>query len=151
MRWLAGTALLALAGCTGTTGPVVGDWRGVQPSLDAFYSVNTELILDGTPDAVGGTYHLVSVVMDPNIGGQDQQNVRWTDRWEKRVRQDAAGRAYPTIHLHNAPGTQPSDYILTANNLLVPLVNAARPDVSGNALRYALVPLPRNTYGYGRP
>ena len=152
MRMLAGAAaLLAASGCAGPTGPVVGDWRGAQPSIDIAYSIDTELILDGTPDATSGTYHLVSRVRDPNFGSENQDDVRWTDHWEKRTLRDATGRPYPTIHLNRAPGVQRPDYILTSNGLLVPLIEAAHPDVSPAALRFALVPLPRTAFGYGRP
>ena len=143
--------LLALSGCFAPTGPVVGDWRGEQPSINLSYSIDTELILDGPPGATSGTYHLISRVRDAEFGGHSLDNVRWTDQWERRTLQDASGRPYPTIHLTRAPGVQRSDYILTSNGLLVPLIETAHPDVSPAALRFALVPLPRTAFGYGRP
>lgn len=154
MRWTTGAALLVtVAGCAGPTGPVVGDWRGYPPSIDIGYSHQTELILDGTPDATSGTYHLVTLLQDPNFGAHsgENQNLRWSDRWEKRMQRDAGGNSYVSIHLRHAPGAEPADYILTSRGLLVPLVQAAHPDLSPGALRYALAPLPRSSWGYGRP
>ncbi len=151
MQWRLGVVLVVLAGCAGPTGPVVGDWRGFQPTISSFDNLSTELILDGEPDARAGTYHLVTRAMEPGLVDDPRWNVRWTDQWERRVVQDANGRSYTTIHLHRAPGAQVPDYILTANNLLVPLDNPQHPDLSANALRIALVPLPRSSWGYGRP
>jgi hypothetical protein len=130
---------------------VLGDWRGSQPSLDPYHSRTVELILDGTPDSVSGTYHLLTLVMTPDLGGQDNQNLRWTDRWEKRVLTDGTGARIITIHLHHAPDTQLSDYLLSSNGLLVPLIHPEHPDLSPEAMRIALVPLPRTAWGYGRP
>ena len=151
MRPIVVAGFLVLSGCAGPTGPIVGDWRGSQPSLDPYHEKTTELILDGTPDAVSGTYHLVTQVMASDLGTQTDQNLRWTDRWEKRTPTDASGTRYVSIHLDHAPGGQLPDYVLTPNNLLVPLVNPAHPDLSATAIRIALVPLPPTAYGYGRP
>lgn len=139
-----------LSGCFQPTGPIVGDWRGSQPAISYYYQRVTELILDGPPDANAGTYHLVTRTMQPFFADR-QDNYRWTDTWQKRMRQTATGQPYLTLHLDHAPGTQDPDYIWTSNNLLVPLIDPSHPDISKDALRVALYPLPRTAYGYGRP
>jgi hypothetical protein len=153
MRGIAVVGLLALlAGCaTGPTGPVVGDWRGSQPSIVQWYRTVTELILDGSPGAMSGTYHLV--INTPGLATLSGASSfrRWSDRWEVRMLKDANGQPYEVVHLFNVPGTQRPDYALTKDNLLIPIYNEAHPDFSEAGRRIALYPLPRTAYGYGRP
>ena len=151
LQWRLGVVLVMLAGCADRTGPVVGDWRGYQPSITSFDNLSTELILDGPPEATSGTYHLITRAEDPGLVDDPRWNVRWTDHWERRVVQGADGHSYVTIHLHEAPDAEVPDYVMTANDLLVPLNNLDHPDLSPNAIRIALVPLPRTSWGYGRP
>ena len=151
VRLCAGLVLVLLAGCADPTGPVVGDWRGYQPAISSFDDLSTELILDGLPGAQSGTYHLITRAEEPGLVDDPRWNVRWTDQWQRRVVHGADGSSYVTIHLHRAPDAQVPDYLMTAHNLLVPLDNLAHPDLSSNAIRIALVPLPRDSWGYGRP
>lgn len=151
MRWGYGVILIMLAGCTGPTGPVVGDWYGYQLGVSGFSNLSTHLILDGAPDAQSGTYHLITRDMEPGLMDDPRWNVRWTDHWERRVQQDAEARTYTSIHLDHVPNAETPDYILTANGLLALVPNTRHPDLSPAALRYALVPLPRSAWGYGRP
>lgn len=139
-----------LCGCAGPTGPIVGDWRGSEPSISYFYQRTTELILQGPPDANSGTYRLVSRVNAPLLVDRDDQ-YDWTDRWEKRLLRTATGQRYLTLHLRNAPGSQDPDYIWTTDDLLIPLIDPAHPDLGKQALRVALYPRPRTAFGYGRP
>lgn len=151
MKWVYGIILIMLAGCAGPTGPVVGDWRGYQLGVSGINNLSTELILDGAPDAQSGTYHLITRAMEPGMIDDPRWNVRWTDHWERRVLQDAQSQSYVSIHLHNAPNAETPDYIVTSNDLLVPVPNTRHPDLSPDAMRVALMPLPRTTWGYGRP
>jgi len=151
MRWGYGVILIALAGCAGPTGPVVGDWRGYQLGLTGLNNLYTQLILDGEPDAQSGTYHLVTKAMEPGLTDDPRWNVRWTDHWERRTLQVAQAQTYISIHLFNAPNAETPDYLLTSNGSLLPVPNTKHPDLSPEAMKTALVPLPRTSWGFGRP
>ncbi len=150
MRHLYLAAGLMLGGCVQATGPVLGDWRGAEPSIEGYYTRVTELILDGTADAPSGTYHLVS--QTPQLGTSDDvRNIDWSDRWVRRVLRTGAGAPYTVFHLDHSPGGHLPDYILLGNGDLLPAIDPRRPDLSPAGLRVAMVPLPRTAWGYGRP
>jgi len=151
VRWGYGIILIMLAGCAGPTGPVFGDWYGYEMGLSGINNLSIHLILDGEPDAQSGTYHLITRMMEPGQMDDPRWNVRWTDRWERRVLQDSQARTYTSIHLHKVPNAETSDYILTANGSLAPVPNTRHPNLSPEVLKYALAPLPRSAWGYGRP
>lgn len=151
MRWAYGIILIMLAGCAGPTGPVVGDWTGYRMGLEGLDNSSIELILDGEPNATSGTYHLVTRVLDVGAVDDPRWNVRWTDHWERRSLKDAQGQTYDAIHLFKAPNAETPDYMLIANGLLMPVPNIRHPDLSPQAMRYALSPRPRTAWGYGRP
>jgi len=151
-RFLFAAGLLsATAACQDPTGPVLGDWRGNQPALNSFYQRTTELILDGTPAATTGTYHLIRLTQDPTFGAGSGRFLRWADRWTRETVRDTQGAPHDGFRLRNAPGAEPSLYVLTADQLLVPVYNEQHPDLSPAARRIALYPLPRTSWGYGRP
>ncbi|MCQ8239822.1 hypothetical protein [Rhizosaccharibacter radicis] len=148
----AGVLLLSLAaaGCAREpTGPIVGDWRGSQPSIVIWYRTVTELVLKGPPTAMSGTYELANIT--PGLlAGSGGGYRRWSDRWEVRMLRDADNKPYEVIHLFNAPGIQRPDYALTTDGLLIPVDDVRHPDFSAAARQIALYPLPRTAHGYGR-
>jgi hypothetical protein len=150
---LAGLAVLALplAGCFQPTGPIVGDWRGSQQADDPFNYKMTELILDGTPGAMSGQYHLITRLQNQNPQSAREETPLWSDRWEKRIVRTASGVPYTMIHLDHSPGDQLPDYATTDRNLLVPVADPLHPDLSPAAMRTALYPVPKDAFGYGRP
>ncbi len=150
MRAVFWVAMLGLAGCVGPTGPVVGDWRGAEQSIEGYRERVTELILDGTPNDNGGIYHLVSSVPASGIAS-DSRDIRWSDRWQKRIFRDPSGAPYTVYHLDHAPPSHLADYALLSTGALLPVVDPAHPDLRPQSLQIALQPLPRGTYGYGRP
>ena len=141
--------LLLLAACDLRTGPVVGDWTGIEETIAQSYYAHLEVILDGTPDATSGTYHYVRL-LQIDAGTTGPQELRWTDQWTKRV-VIVDGRTLTMIHLDNLPNTHIPDFVLTDADLLVPVSNPSRPDLSRNAFLWALRPVPRGSFGYGRP
>lgn len=141
--------VLSLGGCVEATGPVVGDWRGAEQSVEGYYARVTELIIDGTPDAPYGTYHLVSQIPSSGIA-DDRRSINWSDRWERRVLRDRSGAPYTVFHLDHAPAGHVSDYILLSSGALLPSIDPHRPDLSAGSLRLAMAPLPRTAWGYGR-
>ncbi len=141
--------VLSLGGCVAASGPVIGDWRGADQSIEGYYARVTELIIDGAPDATSGTYHLVSQVPGSGIT-DDRRSINWSDRWEKRVLRDRSGAPYTVYHLDRAPGGHVPDYILLSTGALLPAIDPAHPDLSTRSLRLAMAPLPRTAWGYGR-
>ncbi len=142
-------ALLALQGCIGPQGPIFGDWRGTEQSRDVALVAQVELILDGVPDATSGTYHYVYTPPDTNSQANDGY-FRWAGQWDKTAL-NVEGQSLSLIHLRQGPPGRLADYILLANGSLVPVANPASPDLSRYARGQALRPVPRDTFGYGRP
>ena len=138
-----------MTACAGPTGPVVGDWRGQDSAQSLDQRIEVELILDGPPGAQGGTYHYISLkqATDTDVGNR---RLDWTDQWRARP-YAVDGRQMQLVHLDRLAGPRIDDFILTPDNILVPLPDPAHPDVSKAALRVALYPLPRTSFGYGRP
>ncbi len=142
-------ALLTLGACDLRTGPVVGDWTGVEETITSFYYARLEIILDGTPDATSGTYHYVRLLQQ-DTGASGPQELRWTDRWTRHT-VNSDGQTLTVIHLENLPNPHIPNFVLTANGLLVPIVHPGHPDLSRQAFIWALRPMPRDSFGYGRP
>lgn len=144
-----GVSLLSLAGCVDATGPVVGDWRGHEPSAVTSYQTSIEVILDGSPGARSGTYHYDALNQGEDFEGGDR-HLAWTDRWTMRP-VTIGGQTMQAVHLDRLVGGRIGNYILTPQGSLVPQADPAHPDLSANAYRLALLPVPRDTFGYGRP
>ena len=142
-------ALASLAACAGPTGPVVGDWRGEEPSRATIYQTRIEVILDGVPGAQSGTYHYVALNSGDDLG-LGERHLAWTDRWQMRP-VVVNGQTMQLVHLANLAGAHISDFILTPQGVLLPQPDLAHPDLSAQAYRVALVPVPRDSFGYGRP
>ena len=139
-----------LSGCDRPTGPVLGDWHGIESTLAVSYDARIEIILDGPPGATAGTYHYVRLLQIDDGIGPGPRYTSWTDRWTSRP-VDVGGTTVPLIHLAHLPDAAIPDYLHLPNDLLLPVPNPARPDLSPHAFRYALQPEPRGTYGFGRP
>lgn len=140
---------LLLSACGGPSAPVIGEWRGYQRALGYDFGRSTELILDGRPGDTAGRYRLMTRGSEPAFGDRID-DVRWSDRWQTRRITLADGRTLRILHLSEAPAAILPDYIWTEHDLLVPVTDPARPDLSATALRIALHPLPPDTFGYGR-
>ncbi len=149
IRAAAVVAVLALGACAFETGPVVGDWRGIDETISPSYYAHVEVILDGPPGATTGTYHYVRLVQS-DVSTPDQHFENWSDRWTSRPI-SVGGQTLTLIHLDNLLEAHLADFILTRDDLLVPIANPSRPDLSRDALTYALSPVPRGSFGYGRP
>ncbi len=128
---------------------MLGDWRGQEQSRAVAYQDQVELILDGAPDAQSGTYHLL--VTTPGLDtGAPAHWLNWADTWT-RGSIASGGRIFTWFHLAHVPDARTTDYLLTPNGALVPVVDPHKPDLSPDAMRLALLPLARTEYGYGRP
>ncbi len=127
---------------------MVGDWRGEDTAQSIGERLEIEVILDGPPGARSGTYHYVSLTQSAltDIGNR---RLDWTDRWQMRT-VVVNGQPMQFVHLENLVGPRIGDYVLTSNNVLVPQFDLRRIDLSPNALRVSLYPVPRGTFGYGR-
>ena len=140
--------LLGLAGCqTVAAGPVLGDWRGRQPTGDGLYPSYVDLVLHGAPGATAGDYDFQANLMAPTLTNMGERNVTWGDRWTLAP---AAPGALPVLELHDLPSSQIARYALLPNGLLVPLTRSGQPDTSRYSLHYALQPVPRNDRSFGR-
>lgn len=146
---MAVAGLSVLAACADPTGPVVGDWRGQEPSRATIYQTRIEVILDGLPGAKAGTYHYQAESQGDDLGLGDR-DLSWTDHWEMRPIA-VGGVPMQAVHLAHLAGAHINDFILTPRGVLVPQPNLATPDLSADAYRVALVPVPRDSFGYGRP
>jgi hypothetical protein len=138
-----------LAGCAGPTGPVVGDWRGYENTRVSYYYDEVEIILDGSPGSTEGVYHYVRTSRE-NFGSGAGRFLRWTDHWTSRPIVNG-GRTLTLVHLADLPNGYFEDYVALPDGVLVPVADPARPDLSAAAMRFAMSPLPRTAYGYGRP
>ena len=138
-----------LPGCQTRSPPVLGDWRGTQRALGYDFPRTVELILDGREGTGSGTYRLASSSNEPRSGDR-LDDVRWSDRWQTRTVTGISGQRYRLLHLSDVPGTLPTDYLWTANDVLVPVIDPTHPDLSTQALTNALYPRPRGAFGYGR-
>ncbi len=126
-----------------------GDWRGRQTSQVLFYQTEIELILDGPANATTGTYQYVATNNAPLLG-LNERRFEWSDRWELHPFV-VDGRPMRVVHLSRLAGARTPDFILTPDDVMVPLPNPAHPDLSANALLSSLYPVPRGRHGYGRP
>jgi hypothetical protein len=135
--------MAGLAACAGpVTGPVVGDWRGETPESATEQLV--ELVLDGTPDAPSGRYHLAITTEDTDSGGG-----AGTQRWDGDWRREQALDGRKVFHLLNdLPGTI-DRYELGADAMLHPMGQGNRVDTSPAARLYTLLPVSPGL-GYGR-
>jgi hypothetical protein len=131
-----------LAACAGPTGPVIGDWRREVPQSATEQLV--ELVLDGTPDAPSGRYH---VTMTTESGGVGRSSgTQWQDGdWHREQAQD--GRQ--VFHLLNDLPGSIDRYELGADDALYPMGKGNYPDTSPMARLYTLLPVPHGG-GYGR-
>ena len=141
-------ALLGLAGCAQTDGPVLGDWHGRQPTGAGIYSSYVDLVLHGAPGAVEGEYDFQANKLDPTLTNVGDRTLTWGGRWT--LTRTAASGATQILELHDLPSSQVSRYALTPKSLLVPLTSAAQPDTSRYGLQYALSPVPRTSWRFGR-
>ena len=141
--------LVALAGCDLATGPVIGDWRGVAQTISDYYYARIELILDGPPGATSGEYHY-NRLNQQGAAGNGQRYIEWGDRWTSRVI-TVDGKPATLVHLANLPDASIPNYLLLSDGRLVPEADLNHIDLTRAALRFALAPVPRDTFGYGRP
>ena len=82
---LLGAALAALAGCSGPTGPRIGEWPGPQPGVQVNVPTEVDLTLNGEPGTPTGTYYVTSIDPDPNLHvGHDEQE--WGGTWVRTDR-----------------------------------------------------------------
>ena len=146
---LVAAATLLLAGCDLNPGPIVGDWRGLDSTFSTVYYAHVEIILDGPPGSVSGRYHYVRL---SQLGYEepDGRFTEWTGTWEQRPFA-VDGRPTSLIHLDKLEGPFLRDYLLLPDGRLQPIADLRRPDLSRAAQFYALSPVPRGTFGYGRP
>ncbi len=140
--------LLGLAGCVTPSGPIFGDWTGRQPTSLGLNPTFVNLVLHGSPEARAGSYAYQATMTDTTFNGPGGRTLSWDDRW---TLSPAKGGGAPMILvLHNLPGGQIDRYALLGNGVLVPLTNGGAPDTSQYGLHYALVPVSKSSWGYGR-
>ncbi len=139
---------LALAGCVTPSGPVFGDWRGRQLGDSINNPTFVNLVLHGSPGDQGGAYDFQAQVLDPSLDGLGNHTVIWGDQWSL-VHSSTPG-APPILVLHNLPASQISRYALLPNGLLVPVNTGSLPTNARYNLQYALQPVPKQSWGYGR-
>ena len=146
---LALAAAFTLAACVGPTGTVLGDWHGIEDTYSSFYYARIEIILDGVPAETGGTYHYIRL-LQAEADGSGTRYIRWTDRWTSRI-VELDGHPVRMFHLHDVPNGYIRDYALLSNGGLLPIATLDHPDLSANAVLFALAPEPRDSFGFGRP
>ncbi|GBQ63183.1 hypothetical protein AA103196_0512 [Ameyamaea chiangmaiensis NBRC 103196] len=150
---LATPAAGSLAGCVGPTGPVFGDWYGYQTGCADGYDRSVALVLDGTPDARGGTFHYRAFRRLASLGwgGVAMDGVeRWDGQWRLHT-VPSGGQTWTRVDLSGLPPTERAAYILMDRHVLVPVVvGGSGPDLSQLGLESRLVPRPTTAYGYGR-
>ena len=143
-----GGALLAVAGCATPTGPVFGDWSGRQPSGMELGSSFVELVLLGAPDAHAGRYKYRTTITSSSFSNVGTRIVSWDDRWT--LTRAPVANAPTILQLHNLPADQIARYALLDDGTLLPLNRQGQPDASRFSRAFALKPLPRSSWGYGR-
>ena len=139
---------LALAGCFQPTGPVFGDWSGRQPIVSVNQPSFVDLVLLGLPGTRAGRYQIKSTQTDATLSNSGAHTLRWSNRWT--IQPGPTPDAPQILILHNLPNSQISRYALLGNGLLVPLGKDGQPDTSNYGLHYALKPVPKSNYSYGR-
>ena len=127
----------------------MGVWRGQQSTRVVIYPEEVEIILDGAPGARTGIYHY-STTISGTWAEVDERHFEWSNQWEMRPIV-IGGVPMRVVHLDRLAGAHTPDYILTPDDLLIPLPEPAHPNVSAAGRRVALYPVPRGSYGYGRP
>ena len=150
MRQLGAVLCLSsmIAGCAGPTGPVLGDWRGRQPTGEGINPSFVDVILYGSPGATQGRYDFKATVTDPILVSGGNHTVEWGDRWT--ILPGPVAGAPPVLHLHDLPNSQISTYALMSNGVLIPADRGHLPDTSPGSLRYGLAPVPRDSRSFGR-
>ncbi len=141
--------LLGVTACAGPIGPIIGDWRGQDITQSLDQRTEVEIILDGPPGARSGTYHYASLTQGAELDIGNRR-LDWTDRWRAQPLA-VDGRQMQIVHLDNLAGPHIDDFVLTPDNILVPLPDPLRPDLSGAAFHVALYPVSPTSFGYGRP
>ncbi len=140
--------LLVLTGCVGPTGPVFGDWSGRPPNAGGDYSSYVDLVLHGAPGDSAGAYEFQATTLAPTATDVEDRYLTWGDRWT--LSGGVGAGSARILELHNLPPSQISRYALLPNGVLVPLKRGGQPDLSAYSLGYALAPVPRTRWGYGR-
>lgn len=149
LRFAAAACLLSvMAGCAGPSGPVLGDWRGRQPTGDGINPSFVDIILYGRPGDTQGRYDFKATVTDPILVNGGNHTLEWGDRWT--LTGGPVPGAPQVLHLHDLPNTQISTYALMSNGILIPTTAARVPDTSPGSLRYGLAPVPRDSRSFGR-
>ncbi|WP_428391221.1 hypothetical protein [Lichenicoccus sp.] len=139
---------LALDGCFQPTGPVFGDWTGRQPLISINQPSFVDLVLLGLPGAREGQYQIKANQTDATLSNSGARTLRWSNRWT--LQPGPTPDAPQLLVLHNLPNSQISRYVLFGNGVLVPLGKNGQPDTSNYGLQYALKPVPKSNYSYGR-
>ena len=145
-RCLTTAMLLAVAGCITPHGPVFGDWSGRQPDGDGLDAHFVDLVLHGSPGDSSGGYEYKSVRSVGAFVDPAERNLTWDGRWTLTP----VPGGPPRLDLHNLPNSEISRYALLGNGLLVPLTSGGTPNLSRYSLSYALKPVPKSNWGYGR-
>lgn len=132
-------AVCLLAACTQPTGPVLGEWEGRQPGRGPSFPKLVDLVLDGTPDAQSGTYHIATTQMDPDVvTGNGEQ--RWTGTWVRSER-TANGQPVKVIMLKDHLPDDIGAYALEADGALHILDPNGLPDTTRAGQLYTLRPV----------
>ncbi len=139
---------LALSGCAGQGGPVLGEWQGRQPQLDPLSPTFVTLVLHGNPGDTQGGYDIQAINTQPVFGDVNQGQLTWSDRWT--LTPSAGSGSVLLLVLHNLPNSQISRYVLLSSGVLLPATSQNRPDTSPESRIEGLRPVPRNSFGYGR-
>ena len=140
--------MLALDGCVQPAGPVFGDWTGRQPLGSVNRPAFVDLVLLGQRGAREGRYQIKSTQTDATLVAGGARTLQWSNHWT--LQPGSSPGAPQILVLHNLPNSQISNYALLGNGLLVPLGKNGEPDTSNYGLHYALKPVPKSNYSYGR-
>ena len=138
-----------LAGCVAApAGPVFGDWQGSPPGPDSSTPETVHLVLDGSPDARSGRYHLSTTVRSTFIGAGGGGTTDWSGIWT-RQQETAHGQTRTIITLHDALASDIDQYLLAPDGTLQPVSNT-RPFSKQDVALYTLYPLARGSRNYGQ-
>ncbi|MBB2200340.1 hypothetical protein [Gluconacetobacter tumulisoli] len=141
---------MGLSGCVGPTGPVYGQWSGYQSDGVSGYDRNVKLVLDGSPGAREGVYHLRVTQINPTAQLQGASGGYADDRWVLSTVK-ANGRTWSRIHLLGVPNAQYATYDMLPDRTLVPDIGGESPAASENsAMAYRLSVQSPDIYAYGR-
>lgn len=143
--------LLLGTGCVPRpTGPILGDWRGTPPGPDVNEPKIVELVLDGSPDAVTGRYHIAITVQNTLVGGATG-TTRWQGDWTGS--QDVInGHVEHIIQLRHMVDGEIDRYELANDGTLRPANRDGRDAHSYSDAQialYTLQPLRRDSWNYG--